>query len=90
MAVVFYLTSKKGAQNFGQFSRSIRRVGKLASWLALSAVFDLTLVVLIILQSVVVAFPLTFANIMSALYMREAGYLCRVLFSFSQVFDAPL
>ncbi len=80
----FYLVSR-GAERFGNFAPSIRRVGKLAWWLALSAIFGGTVIILTVLMSVFTALPRTSENFMWTTRFREVGYVCRVCFSFSQV-----
>jgi hypothetical protein len=66
---------------FGIFSPSIRRVGKMAFWLAISSVFGLLLVAVIILQPKTISK----AGVMTTLWMRFIGYIFRVLCSFAQV-----
>lgn len=80
--MVFYLFSRN-KERFGQFAPSIRRVGKLAFWLALSATFGLCVIVITPLLSLGLA--RTFDRMELTIRLRAIGFVFRVLFSFAQV-----
>lgn len=82
---MFYVTSGE-AERYGEFASSIRRVGKLAFWLALSAIFGLlTVATMVIHFSVGMLQPRTFTQMLWTLRVRAIGYVLRVIFSFAQV-----
>jgi hypothetical protein len=80
---MFYVTSRN-PDRYGEFAASIRRVGKLAFWLALSAIFGLLYILMGVMYILVSAQPRTFPNILWSLRLRAIGYVLRVFFSFSQ------
>lgn len=80
--MAFYLTSRN-PERFGHFAPSIRRVGKLAFWLLLSAIFGLLVVLFTALLSL--GFTRTFERMLLTIRFRAVGYTFRILFSFAQV-----
>lgn len=81
---MFYVTSRN-PERYGEFASSIRRVGKLAFWLALSAIFGLLYILMSGMFILAGAQPRTFSNILWSLRLRVIGFVLRVFFSFSQV-----
>lgn len=86
-AMLFYITSRD-KERYGHFSSSIRRVGKLAFWLALSAICDLLTIILTVLHFIVGQQPRTFDQMVATIRFRMIGYVFRVFFSFAQVYQS--